>query len=383
MSFLRHTPRKSRSAVEIDAINRILNKYVDFKELYLKSEFNAEAVEFLENCGDSCLVLHFNEPLQEQRVEIYSVVHGRFIEFEMELVSPAGEAYPGNSYKMRITKCSIALDKREFDRVGFSENRPAVTNIATIKVRERESDFRKSLSVKMIAEEFINKLEGVDVKRVVFKDEKEIPPPVRYVIDSGMPLYLKNLAETDDFFAEHDAFFKDADAAALRENLYRWIQNNAANIHSLLVWPVTYYPLVGEEFTIGCVMIINKDAAIEENQIDRIDAFIRDLSETIRNGNLIESKTDGTILDVSAGGVKIELSDPKLVEKIVSQNVILFEMNFQEDNPLLISGHIVYVFKRDDGGYLVGVDFNGSRFGPKIKSVLPIHIKNFLRQKRG
>jgi len=130
-------------------------------------------------------------------------------------------------------------------------------------------------------------------------------------------------------------------------------------------------------------MIINKDAAIEENQIDRIDAFIRDLSETIRNGNLIESKTDGAILDVSAGGVKIELSAPKLVEKIVSQNVILFEMNFQEDNPLLISGHIVYVFKRDDGGYLVGVDFNGSRFGPKIKSVLPIHIKNFLRQKRG
>ncbi len=381
MSFLRHTARKSKNAVEIDAINRILNKYVDFKDLYLKSDFKAKQVEFLENCGDACLVLHFNEPLQEDRLEMYTVVNERFIEFEMELASPAGPTYPENSYVMRILKCSIALDKRDFDRVQFPENRPAVTNIATIKVREREGDFRKSLSVKMIAEEFINKLEGVDFKKVVFKDEKEIPPPVQYVIDSGLPLHLKNLAETDDFFAEHDAFFKDS--AALREDLYRWIQNNAANNHSLLVWPITYYPMVGDEFSIGCVMIINKDTTIEETQIDRVDAFIRDLSETIRNGNLVESKTDGTIIDVSAGGVQIELSDPKLVEKIVSQNVILFEMNFQEDNPLLISGQIVYVFKRDEGGYLVGVDFRGSRFGPKIKSVLPIHIKNFLRQKRG
>lgn len=383
MSFIRNTTRKSKSAVEIDAINRVLNKYVDFKDLYLKTEFRSEAVQFVENCGDACLVLRFDEPLQDEneQVDIFTVVRGRFIEFEMKMVSPAGPHHPSYSYVMKIQKCSIALEKREYERFEFTEKRPPVTNITTIKVRESKGDFMKSLSVKMIVEEFINKLEGVDFKRVIFNNEKDIPPPVQYVIESGTPLYLKNLAETDGFFAEQDEFFKGA--AVLREDLFRWIQNSGTNIHSLLVWPITYYPLVGDEFAIGYVMFFNRDVAIDEDRIDSVDAFIRDLSEKIRNGNLLESKTNGNIIDISTGGIKIDLSDSKLIDKLVSQNVILFEMNFQENNPLLISGHIVYVYKQNEGGYLMGVDFKGSRFGPKIKSVLPIHIRDFHRKQYG
>jgi hypothetical protein len=190
MSFLRNTTRKSKSAVEVDAIDMILNKYVDFKDLYLKSDFRSEAVQFVENCGNACLVLRFDEPLQDENdlVDVFTVVRGRFIEFEMKMISPAEPQHPSYSYVMKILKCSIALEKREHERFQFTEKLPAVTNIATIKVREREGDFMKSLSVKMIVEEFINKLEGVDFKRVVFNDEKDIPPPVQYVIESGAPL---------------------------------------------------------------------------------------------------------------------------------------------------------------------------------------------------
>ena len=383
MSFLRNMPRKSRSAVEIDTINRILNKYVDFKDLYLKSDFRAEPIEFLENCGDACLVLRFNEPLLEEQVDAYTVVHERFIDFKMEMVSPAEPTYPENSYKMKIIKCSIALDKREHERFQFPEARPIVSSIATIKVKEKESDFRKSLSVKMIMEEFMNKLEGVDFKRVIFKDDKDIPPTVQYVMESGLPLHLKDLSDPGAFFSENEKYFEETNSVDLKNDLHLWIQNNSAGVKSILVRPVTYYPLVGEEFPIGYVVVINKNEAIDETMIERVDAFIRDLSERIRNGNLLESKMDGAVIDVSAGGVKIDCTDIKLVEKLVSQNVIVFEMNFKEDIPLLVSGRIVYVFKRDDGGFFVGVDFSGSRFGPKIKNVLPIHIKHFLGRTRG
>lgn len=385
MSFLRNTTRKSKNAVKIDAINRILNNYVDLKDLYLKSEFRSEAVQFVEDCGDACLVLRFDRQLEEnERVDIFTIVNGRFIEFEMEMLSPAGPRYTTPyCYVMKIHKCSIALEKREHERYDFDEVRPSVTNIATIKVRERESDFRKSLSVKMIVEEFMNKLGGVDFTRVVFKDEKDIPPPVRFVIESGTQLHIKNMAETDGFFAEHDEFFSSAGSAGLRDDLFRWIQNNTGNNKSLLVLPLIYYPIVGDEFAMGYAVIINREKDIDESQMGGIDAFIRDLSEKVRNGNLVESESDGTIVDISTGGGKIELSDTKLVDKLVSQNVIMFEVNFQEDNPLLLSGRIVYVYKRDEGGFLVGVDFRGSRFGPKIKNVLPIHIRNFRRRQRG
>jgi hypothetical protein len=385
MSFLRNTHRKAKSANEIDAINRIVNKYVDFKDLFVKSDFRAEAVQFVGNCGDGCLILRFDQPFLEEaaRVNVYTIVRGRFIEFELETLSPAEPKYPSFSYAMKILKCSIALEKREYDRYEFSENPPSLTNIATIKVRERESDFRKSLSVKMIVEEFINKLDGVDFKRVVFRDDQEIPPPVQFVIESGEPLYLKNMAETSGFFSENEELFTAAISGTLKEDLYRWIQNNAGNNKSLLVRPITYYPMVGDEFAVGYVMIINREKEIDESLIQDVDTFIRDLSEKIRNGNLIESKMSGSIVDVSTGGIKIEISDTKLVDKLLSQNVILFEMNFQEGNPILISGHIVYIFKREEGGYLVGVDFSGSRFGPNIRNVLPIHLRNYRRQQRG
>jgi Protein of unknown function (DUF1577). len=382
MSFLRDNPRKLKSATQSETINRVLEKYVDFKNLYLRLDFSAEPVEFLEHIGDDTLLIRLDKPLEETSIEVYTVVQERFIDFNLELVSSADPTYPEFSYIMRILNCSIALEKREHERIRFAEELPLVSNIATIKVRERETDFRKSLSVRMIVEEYINKLDGVDHKKVIFKDDKDLPPTVRYVIESGKTLHIVDTADTSGFFAENEKYFNETNSVVLKEELRQWLQNNTANVTSILVKPIFYYPLVGTEFPIGYLNVINKDRPIEAGQVEHIDAFIEDLSERIRNGNLFESKIGGTIIDVSAGGVKIELADSKLVEKLLSQNIIVFEMNFKDNNPLLISGRLVYVYKRDDGHCILGIDFSGSRFGPRIKNVLPIHVKHFLYRKK-
>jgi hypothetical protein len=377
MAFLRHTPRKLKSAVEIDSIKRVMNKYVNFKDLYWWSDFQTEKVEFLDRLGDDTLVLRFDSPLDEELIETYTIVNDRFIEFDLEMVSPAEPKYPPFSFVMRVRKCSIALDKREHDRTDFPGKRPVVANISTIKVRERVADFQKSLSVKMIMEEFISKLEGVDFKRVVFKDDKEIPPAVEFVMESGRPLFIRDFSDPADFFTENESFFEESNTLALRDELRRWIQTNSANMKSIMVAPITYYPLLGDEFTIGYIVAVNKDTVMGNDMIERVEHYIGDLSETIRNGNLIESKTGGEISSVSAGGARIELADSKLVDKLQAQNVIVFEMSFKEDSPLLVSGRIVYIYQRGKGDYFVGVDFRGSRFGPQINNVLPLHIRHF------
>jgi hypothetical protein len=382
MPFLRDNPRKLKSATEIDTINRVLQKYVDFKDLYIHLEFKAKPVEFLDHPDTDTLLLHFDESLEEERIEIFTVVRERFIDFDLEKISPAGGQYPENSYLMRILNCSIALDKREHERITFADELPAVTNIATIKVRERESDFRKSLSVKMIAEEFAGKMEGFDHKKIVFKDDADIPPAVQFVMESERNLHIEDTADPSRFFSDNEDFFTGTNSSALREELRLWLQNNSANIKSILVMPVQYFPLVGEPFSIGYLVVSNKDSVIEAGRIQDVNSFIEELSERIRNGNLVESKSAGKIMDVSAGGAMIEIADSKLVEKLVAQNIVVFEMNFKENNPLLISGKIVYVYRRDGGPCLMGVDFRGSRFGPEIKSVLPIHVKHYLVKRK-
>jgi hypothetical protein len=378
MSFIRNKARKKKDANQKDSINRVLEKYVDFNDLLQRMEFKSEPVEFIDHPEGDILLLRFNHPIEENAIEIYTVVRQRFIDFELEVVSPAGPRYKDYSYILRIKNCSIALDKREYERSQFFENFPSVSNITTIKVRERENDFRKSLSVRMIIEEYINRIEGIDYKRVVFKDDKDIPPTVSYVMESGKNLFIPDTSDTDGFFGDNEKFFEDTNSVALRDELRQWLQNNAANVKSIQVKMLQYHPLVGSPFPLGYIILSNKDSGFENSIMERADLFIEELSERIRNGNLIESRAEGKIIDVAIGGVKIELEDSNLVDKLIAQNVVMLEMNLKKSKPLLISGSIVYVYKRADGTYLMGVDFRGSRFGPKIKSVLPIHIDHFL-----
>jgi len=382
MSFLRDKPRKFKSATQSDTINRVLEKYVDFHNLHLRLNFSSEPVEFIERPDNDTLLIRLEKPLEKDSIEVYTVVQERFIDFTLELVSTAGPSYPEFSYSMRIKNCSIALDKREHERIRFDEELPLISNIATIKVREQEADFRKSLSIRMIVEEYINKLAGVEHKKVIFKDDKDLPPTIQYVIESGRTLHILDTADTSKFFEDNENYFNETNSVVLKKELRQWFNNNSANIKSILVKPIFYRPLVGAEFPIGYLNVINKDSPIETVQVEQIDVFVENLSEVIRNGNIFESKTNGKIIDVSTGGVKLDLEDLKLVEKLISQNIIVFEMNFKENNPLLISGRLVYVFNREDGHYLMGIDFRGSRFGPRIKNVLPIHVKHFLYRKK-
>lgn len=377
MPFLRNKTRKLKTATQVDAINRVLEKYVDFNELFQHLEFKAEPVEFVGHPEGDILLLRFNQPFEENSIEMFTIVQQRYIEFDLEVISSAGPQYKDYSYVMRIKKCTIALDKREHERSRFFDNFPSASNITTIKVRERENDFRKSLPVRMIIEEYINRFEGVDYKRVVFKDDKNIPPTVSYVMESGNSLFIHDTSDVDVLFRDNEKFFEDTNSVALREELRQWLQNNAANVKSIYVMMLPYYPLVGTLYPLGYIVLSNKDNMISDSLVERLDVFIEELSERIRNGNLIDSRAAGKIIDVAIGGAKIELEDSILVNKLLAQNVIMLEMNFRESNPIIISGSIVFVYQQEDGRYIMGVDFRGSRFGPKIKSVLPIQINHF------
>jgi hypothetical protein len=380
-TFLRYNPRNLKSATNRDAIKRVLEKYIDFQNLYIRREFKVEPVEFLDRPEDDILVLRLNRPIEEDHLEIYTVVRGRFIDFNLEIVSPADPSYPANSYVTRILSCSIALDKREHDRSAFEGDFPRATNIATIKIKERESDFRKSLSVRMIVEEYINRIEGVDVKKVNFKDDKDLTPAVSYVMESGRTLRIADTSDTSGFFKDNEQYFEKTNSAELRDDLRLWLQNNSANIKSLLVKPILYHPLVGPEFPIAYLSIINRDAPISDSDSGRIDSFMEELSERIRNGNLVDSKAEGKIIDVSTGGVKIELDDAKMIDKLISQSIVVLDMNFKQGASIIISGRIVWVYKNENRGFLAGIDFRGSRFGPGMKGALAIHVKDFLSSK--
>ncbi len=378
MPFLRNSSRNLRVATEHEVISRVFEKYIHSGELFLRMEFRAVPVTLLHRTEDNILVLQSTEPIEGDRISLYSIVRERFIDFECDDVAPAGPHYPGDSYQARIVRCFVAMDKRLHKRLEFGESRPLATALTTVKVRELQKDFVKSLSVKMIVEEFLHKFEGVDYRKVSFPDDKDLSPPVHFVMATGNRIHIDNLSDTASFFSEYGELFGQSRYRESAEELRRWFQGNAPSLRSILVVPVTYRPILGSPFPAGYLTLANKDRSIDAALVGTVDAFIEDLSEKIRNGNLVDSSTTGEILDVSTGGVKIQISDAQTIERLLRQNVVFFTMNFREDHPLLISGKPVYAYQVDTGICRIGVDFNGSRFGPSIEGVLPIHVRHFL-----
>lgn len=378
MPFLRNSRRNLRIATEYEVINRVFEKYMGSGELFFRSEFSAFPIELLHRTEDNILVFQSPEPIEGDRISLFSIVRERFIDFECEDVAPAGPHYPGESYQARIVRCFVAMDKRVHKRIEFADSRPLATGLTTVKVRELQKDFMKSLSVKMIVEEFLHRFEGVDYRKVSFPDDKDLSPPVRFVMASGKRIHIDKLSDTASFFSDNRELFDESRFQDIEDELRRWFQGNAPSLHSIMVVPVTYRPILGSPFPTGYLTLANKERSIDAALVEAVDAVMNDLSEKIRNGNLVDSTTTAQILDVSAGGARILLSDAQIIERLLRQDVVYFTMNFRDDHPLLISGKPVYAYQGDEGTCRIGVDFNGSRFGPSIESVLPIHVRHFL-----
>ena len=127
---------------------------------------------------------------------------------------------------------------------------------------------------------------------------------------------------------------------------------------------------------------MKKNEDFTPSEIEELKRFLEELSERVRNGNMAVSDTVGSVIDVSPGGVKITCADASVIERVLSQNMVLCELLFNEDHPLIVSGSPVYIYQRDGDGYIIGIDFSGSRFGPHIVNVLPNHVRHFLHHRR-
>ncbi len=370
--YLKNTKRELKSASEADKIDRIIQKYVNVENLYIRNDQVNERVQFLEHPDTDKLILNFTFELVEKKIKIFTSISERYVEFELDVIKEAGQEYPPNSYLVQMTNSSLALAKREFPRINFTEHKPEVINIAVMKVKETQAAFLKSLSVKMIIDQFVEKLSEYDQKKVYYSSDDTIPPEVQVVIKTGQTLLIPNLDAPSDYIKDFGE-----KGTALKNEIDTKINNLKTNNKSLLVKPVHYYPLIGKGFNAAYMHLSTREREIGEADLTSTDDFMEDLSEKIRNGNCIDSKSKGNVLDVSEGGVKIQLFDENLVKKLVSQDVLTFEMEFIEDNPLKVSGRIVYIYKDKDNSYHIGIDFEGSHFGRRLKKVINNHVKKF------
>ena len=376
MALIRDKKRELRSVKEIEIIDNIFNKYIDTSNLFLKSGYNNDYITFVDRVNSDELLLTFSHEITEKEVTLYTIVSNRYVEFKLTVVSKMGDPYPPCTYKLKINASSLAMVKRESRRVSFDQDKPRITHIAVSKVRETEAELKKSISVQVIIKDYVDRIEGYDLKRIFYRDDDDLPLEVQFTVKKGESLFIPDLKNVKEFLKNNDAYMRDEFMPNFKSNLEVELRKLSMEYASLVIYIVNYAPLTAEVFPVCYVMLGTKDRVIDADEFDKINFISGGISDKIRKGNYREFETEGVVINLSLGGALVELKDSELIRQLSILDGILFNLVFKLRDPVRISASVVFIQQNDEGSYHAGLQFKGSYFGKEIRKVIEERLKS-------
>jgi hypothetical protein len=369
MPFLRDRDRELKRVTEIDKINGILDKYIDPERLFLKSPFQDDMVEVIQRDGTS-FILAFSHEIAEKEITLYSMVSDRYVEFTLRVAPLTGQNYPSFTYRAETTACSLAALKRTEERFFFQTDNPRITKIMVSKVRENEAELKKSISVQVIIKDYLDRLEGYDLKKAYFIGDPDIPPEVSLVIERGTSLLIPDIKDVKPFLDEHDSFMKASLGPRFRSDIEVSLRRFSKEFASLAVRVIDFHSFTSPPFPFCYLVLATEGRTMDGADLERMERLSEEISEKIHKGNYREFDTTGTVLNLSMGGALVEVRDDALTRQLSLLDGILFNLVFKMRDPIRISALVVFIYQVEKGVYHMGLQFKGSYFGPECRKVI-------------
>lgn len=139
------------------------------------------------------------------------------------------------------------------------------------------------------------------------------------------------------------------------------------NIKYLFVYPILVFQK-NKFNAIAYIIIPLDEPPVEEKKIQilqNLEKIADETYEKIIEANTILIRSKQKIVNISEGGVCIEISDPELIKLLPYQESITFDLVFKLVAPLRMHGEIRYIHKlRKDHNetLLIGIDFTGEGY---------------------
>jgi hypothetical protein len=368
--FIKNKTREVKTVIEIDKINEVLKKYIDFNKIFLKKTFQERPVKFLDHPNDVSLLLNFENSISEDEIIIYSIVKDRYIDFIMNKISEAEANYPDNSYLFKINQANVSAVTRASIRNIFISHFPSASRVKLSRVKETVNDLKSTILINVLIKDYFNRLKNYDFKKVFSKDDPSLPAEIKFVIKSNLTLFIKDTSTTDKFINDNSDFLIESGGEELKSELIARFKKFQKEYKSFLIRPIEYLTKTGDQFAIAYLMIASKDTNLDEDDILETDQLALDLSEKIKDGNTVEYSSKGKIINLSPDGACIEFDDAELFNEIVHQDSMIFNLNFRGEQPIRVSGAISYIYTFKEPLFRIGINFTGSKYGPLFKKIV-------------
>ena len=382
MSNFSQNNRWTKEINNFKMIKNIIIKYIDIKNLNIKSSDTFKEMiihDYLPDIGT--FLISYKNTVHTEKLDLYTVIAGRYMEFNLELFRISCEGYPEGSREYKVVSCKLAASMREKERFDVNDMPYIISKLTFPKIRETKKELIDNLSTSIIIKTCIKKIKGFslkeyyDIQKNSNSMNKDIMPEMAYALEAG-GLYIKNLSHPEIFFKESQNLFKRTRVKDLEKKLRSRIQDLSKDYISLLIKPIEYITTMCDFITLGYVILGTKERVIDDGKLKKINIALLQASQILKYGNYTTLKYTGNILDISENGILVEFQDKELIKYIVEHEAIMFDLILGKFGlPLHVSGIPVYILSLDNGIHHVGINFQGSQFGPELKRQMLLHLK--------
>ncbi|TGL55792.1 DUF1577 domain-containing protein [Leptospira kemamanensis] len=303
--------------------------------------------------------------LGEGSTIVLSKLLARYLELHCTFVKQLAP----HKIQLRVEKVLIAKKERLNPRFTITEEGMVnVTNIVSSKTIIEANMFNIPTLVRVNFEDYRKRMmvrSGEAGTMDIFKSGLERKFDV--VKSTQKILFIKDATNPESYRMDDEGFINYEDEIDDHVDKLAFAARDK-KIKSELILPILYKNELEEIIPIGYYFLQTKDKSITEDDIKFYQTQIAEMIERIKDANLMTTVEKFPVLDLSATGLRLRVSNSSLIETLPKQKGILLELVFKLQTPFRFFGKIAWAHKEESGDLLVGIEFSGKRtYAEKVR----------------
>jgi len=356
MAIILEKDRDWERITEQDKILYLLNDKLSQSGLFKKG--SEPPIEFIpvgpEEDGSFQFAIPENSELNE-KVTLYSTLK-RQLELDFDFVKLQNPT----SVLLRPLEARISKNGRSFPRYVLKNGVVLATNFQVGKNEKNIDHTRSQVGFQIIYKDYEKKLAheypGIRIVEFSAKDR----PRLTELLNKKDGLILVPDLSRDEAFVPPGEEFLDVRESLDEDELSRLKRELLEQkINSVAVLPMRMETVMGIKPIAFLYYEARGEKRIDSAVFDQLEEASEDILQRIRDASTVTVSAKQRVLNVSEGGIALEITDPELIKHLPTLSWITFDLVFKLQAPMRFHGKICHISQQKDL-YQVGVDLEGS-----------------------
>ncbi|MBX7058122.1 MAG: DUF1577 domain-containing protein [Leptospirales bacterium] len=346
---------------EKDRILFVLRERLQAARFYLKHT-DPPAEFYRGEASGEGFIFHCSPELElDGRITLYTT-QKRQIEIDFEV---GAKPEPG-AVELTPVEARIGKIERSYPRALISNGAIHAANFQISKSEITVDPTRPQVANKVVYAEFERQLgqhiPGIKIYEFAQKDR---PDETLLLNKKTEGIFIAETGDTESWRGrapgclDYFALLEDEEKG-LADRKRR--QYTDRSIQSLLALPILYEMPDGRQQPIAFFYCETRRglAALTPAAVSRLQDANKDIIDRIEDANLITVKDKQTVVNISEGGVALELTNAELLKYLPHRRTVTFDLVFRMQAPLRFRGAVCHIHRSTPQSMVVGVNLEGS-----------------------